>query len=224
MSEYGKLASGGARRLACPPARHQQQRVTDLLDTLEQVNGRSRSRPALDARPHLRHLAGQHRARESAGHHARRPRHRDAGGRAHASAPDRRQRHRVRPWHRRDHRLALQSVRDAGMGRQRSRRRRQQGARPDADSRGGTDRAHTLERVPVLPGEDARLPRGRQAGGSGRARPRLHDRAGGRDQAHQAENDDGRRARGVRRPQPELRVTAPSRRHPFESCTASSLP
>ena len=44
---------------------------------------------------------------------------------------------------------------------------------------------------------DARLARGRQAGGSRRARPRLHDRAGRRDQAHQADDDDGRRPDGV---------------------------
>ena len=156
MNEYGKLATAAARA-----GWHVHQHVinniavTDLLDTLEQVNKTQRiDRLRWTLGPRLRHLARQHRARESARHDARRARRRDAGRRAHAAAKDRRQRHRVRPRHGRDDRLALQPVRDARLGGQRSRRRRQPRARRDADARGGADRAHALERVSVLSGEE----------------------------------------------------------------------
>ncbi|MEJ0035877.1 MAG: amidohydrolase family protein [Gammaproteobacteria bacterium] len=199
MSEYGKLATAAARA-----GWHVHQHVinnnavTDLLDTLEQVN---KTQPITGLRWTLGHvydISPANIARAKAmgmtlGVHGAAM---QAGG-AHAPATDCRQRHRVRPRHRRDDRFALQPVRDARLGGQRSRCRRQQGAGSDADARGSADRAHALERVSVLPGKESRLARGRQAGGPGRARPRLHDSAGGADPQHQADDDDGWRTRGV---------------------------
>ena len=68
------------------------------------------------------------------------------------------------------------------------------------------DRAYALERVSVLSGEGARLARGGQAGRPRRARPRLHDRACRRDQAHSADADDGGRASGVQRREVDARA------------------
>ena len=87
MNEYGKLATAAARaRLARPSARDQQQR----RDGPARYAGAGEQDPAhrssaLDDGPRLRHLAGQHRARESARHDARRARRRDAGRRTHAA-------------------------------------------------------------------------------------------------------------------------------------------
>ena len=88
MNEYGKLATAAARGgLARPPARDQQQR----RDGPARYAGAGEQDPAhrssaLDDGPRLRHLAGQHRARESARHDAGRARRRDAGRRAHATS------------------------------------------------------------------------------------------------------------------------------------------
>ena len=87
MNEYGKLATAAARA-GWHVHEHviNNSAVTDLLDTLEssEQNPTYRS-SALDARPRLRHLAHQHRARESAGHDAWCPRRGDAGRRSHAA-------------------------------------------------------------------------------------------------------------------------------------------
>ena len=69
---------------------------------------------------------------------------------------------------------------------------RAEGAAPADQPRGRARRAHAPQRVVRLPGEEPRIARGRQAGRSPGARPRLPDGSRRPDQGHRAGDDDGR--------------------------------
>jgi predicted amidohydrolase YtcJ len=121
MNEYGKLATAAARA-GWHIHEHviNNSAVTDLLDTLARVNKNQRLDSLRWTMGHVYDVSPTNIARESAGYDAWRPRRGDAGRRSHAAPKGRRERHHLRPRHGCYDRFALQPVRDARLGGQRS--------------------------------------------------------------------------------------------------------
>ena len=173
--------------------------VTDLLDVFERVNRtHSIGEPALDARARVRHHARQHRARARRWGSRWRARRRDARGGEDAAAPIQ------------DSGIVWGLGTDATIvshyqpfvtlgwivsGLDLAGRR----VLDETVTREQALIAHTRSNAYLFFQEDelGSLEVGKQRGPR-RARPRLPDRAGRRDQGHPADADDGRRARRVR--------------------------